>query len=176
MNIVRYSVIAAFGLAAPAALSAQDRLVARGGAGFSMTIEGTKQGAFPGAKSGGIPGLKFSYEVKSPRDLASGQASGRRQHNPVVVTKAVGAASPQIFQALTTNEILKSVVVTLPGGEGGSYTIKLSNATVSNVKQYTEPLNGQTVVLEDVSFTFQRIEVEDLGTRSMAVDDWMAGK
>lgn len=80
----------------------------------------------------------------------------------------VGTASPQIFQALTTNEVLKSVVVTLPGGAGGTYTIKLGNATVSDVKQYTELLNGQPTVLEDVSFTFQRIEVQDPGTRSMA--------
>jgi type VI secretion system secreted protein Hcp len=174
MDIVRCSVITVVALSAPAALVAQERLMARGGGGaFSLTIEGTKQGVFPG---GAIPGLKFSYEVKSPRDVASGQASGKRQHTPVVVTKAVGTASPQIFQALTTNEVLKSVVVSLPGKEGGGYTIKLSNATVSDVKQYTELLNGQAVVLEDVSFTFQRIEVEDSATRTMAVDDWTLGR
>ncbi|MEO7239402.1 MAG: type VI secretion system tube protein TssD [Gemmatimonadales bacterium] len=174
MNIARYSVIAALGLGAPATLVAQDRLVARsGGGGISMTIEGTKQGVFPGAKAGGIAGLRFSYDVKSPRDMASGQASGKRQHGPIVFTKMVGAASPQIFQALTSNEVLKSVVINLPGGEGG-YTIKLSNATVSGIKQYTEGLSGPPTVLEDVSFTFQRIEVEDPGTRSMAMDDWTA--
>lgn len=106
-----------------------------------------------------------------------GQASGKRQHGPIVVTKMVGTASPQIFQACTTNEVLKSVVVNLPGGEEGSgYTIKLSNATVSEVKQYTEVLNGQAMVLEDVSFTFQKIEVQDPGTKTMATDDWMGGK
>lgn len=176
MRIFPSSVVTALVLVAPAALVAQDKLVARGGgAGLSLTIEGTKQGVFPGGK-GGIAGLKFSYEVKSPRDAASGQMTGKRQHTPVVVTKVVGAASPQIFQALTTNEVLKSVVVTLPGGAGGGYTIKLSNATVSDVKQYTELLNSQATVLEDVSFTFQRIEVEDPGTRSMAVDDWMGDR
>jgi type VI secretion system secreted protein Hcp len=85
-------------------------LVAQGAAGFSMTIEGTRQGVFPGAKGGAIAGLRFSYAAMSPRDAASGQASGKRQHSPIVVTKMVGAASPQIFQALTTNEVLKSVV------------------------------------------------------------------
>jgi len=171
MNIVRHSVIAALvGLGAPMAL------VAQGAVGFSMTIEGTKQGVFPGAKAGGIAGLRFSYAAMSPRDLASGQASGNRQHSPIVVTKMVGTASPQIFQALTTNEVLKSVLVVLPGEEGSGYTIKLSNATVSEIKQYTEELNGRAVVLEDVSFTFQRIEVQDPGTKSMATDDWMAGK
>ncbi|MBC8123416.1 MAG: type VI secretion system tube protein Hcp [Gemmatimonadaceae bacterium] len=177
MNIVRYSIIATLaGLGVPTGLVAQDKLVARGAAGFSMTVEGTKQGVFPGGKGGGITGVRFSYLLKSPRDAASGQASGKRQHGSVVFTKVVGTASPQLFQAVTSNEVLKSVAIDLPSGEGGGYTIKLSNAAVSEIKQYTETLNGQTVVLEDVSFTFQKIEVEDRGTRSMAMDDWMAGK
>jgi len=141
-----------------------------------MTIEGTRQGVFLGAKGGAIAGLRFSYAAMSPRDAASGQASGRRQHSPIVVTQMVGAASPQIFQALTTNEVLKSVVVSLPSGEGSGYTIKLSNAAVSEIEQYTEVLNGHAMVLEDVSFTFQGIEVQDPGTLTMATDDWMAGK
>jgi type VI secretion system secreted protein Hcp len=175
MNIARYSAFAVLGLAAPTALVAQDKLVARGGAGLSMTIEGTKQGVFPGGKGGSITGLRFSYLVKSPRDAASGQPSGKRQHSPVVFTKVVGPASPQIFQALTSNETLKSVTINLPGAEGSGYTVKLTNASVSELKQYTELPNGQGPVLEDVSFTFQRIEVQDLGSRSVAVDDWMAG-
>lgn len=151
--------------------------IAQGAPGINLTIEGAKQGVFPGARGGAIPGLRFSYGVKSPRDLASGQATGKRQHGPVVVTKMVGTSSPQIFQALITNEALKSVVIDLPGGEGGiGYTIKLTNASVSEIKQYTEVLNGRATVLEDASFTFQRIEVQDPGTKTMAVDDGTLGK
>jgi type VI secretion system secreted protein Hcp len=172
MNIVRHSAIAALvGLGAPMAL------VAQVAPGINLTIEGTKQGVFPGSKGGAIAGLQFSYGVKSPRDLATGQASGKRQHGPVVVTKVVGTASPQIFQALITNELLKSVVIDLPGGEGGiGYTVKLTNASISEIKQYTEVLNGRATVLEDVSFTFQKIEVQDPGTKTMAVDDGSAGQ
>jgi len=157
-------------LAAPAAA------IAQGGAGLNLTIEGTKQGVFPGAKGGAIAGLRFSYAVTSPRDVATGQARGRRQHSAVVVTKMVGTASPQIFQAMTSNEPLKSVVVDLPGAEGIGYTIKLTNASVGEIKQYTEVLNGRATVLEDVSFTFQRIEVQDPGTKTMAVDDLTMSK
>jgi type VI protein secretion system component Hcp len=103
MKIVPWSVIAALGLAVPTAIAAQEKLVARStGSSFSVTIEGTKQGVFAAAKGGNIAGLRFGYTVKSPRDAATGQATGRRQHGPVVVTKMVGTASPQIFQALTT--------------------------------------------------------------------------
>lgn len=36
------------------------------------------------------------YEVKSPRDLATGQASGKRQHQPVTFVKEWGAATPRL--------------------------------------------------------------------------------
>lgn len=173
MDIVRCSVmVALFGLAAPSALPAQ--LVARAG-GFSMAIQGEKQGAFPGAKDGTISGLRFSHGVRSPRDAASGQATGKRVHSPVVFTKPMGVASIQIFKALAENENLPSVTINLPGGErGAGYRIKLTNAVVSEVKQYTEGTGSGSTVLEDVSFTYQKIEVQDLGTGTLAADDWQA--
>jgi type VI secretion system secreted protein Hcp len=174
MDIIRHTVIAALvGLGVPVALVAQ--LAPRGPAAFSMTIEGQQQGVFPGGGKGGvIGGLRFSYGVKSPRDAASGLPTGKRQHSPVVVTKAVGIASPQLLSAVTKNENLKSVVISVPGGEGLGYTIKLVNANVSEIKQYTEVINGRATVLEDVSFTFQKIEVQDPGTGTTAMDDWEA--
>src|SRR6266850_1978560 len=84
------------------------------GDSFSVSIKGKTQGAFKaettqGSAKNKIAGLSFSYEVKSPRDAATGNASGKRQHSPVRIVKAVGAASPQIFQALVNNEVLTEV-------------------------------------------------------------------
>src|SRR5689334_16128763 len=81
---------------------------------FYVTVEATKQGRLKGesvrdAHRDALTGISFHYAVSSPRDMASGQASGRRQHQPVVFVKEWGAASPQLFQALVTNEVLKSV-------------------------------------------------------------------
>lgn len=173
MDIIRCSVVLTLlGLTAPSALLAQ--FVARGG-GFSMTINGAQQGAFPGAKDGTIGGVRFSHAVRSPRDAASGLPTGKRQHSPVVFTKPMGVASPQIFKALVDNENLPSVTINLPGGErGAGYRVKLTNAAVSEVKQYTEGTGSGSTVLEDVSFTYQKIEVQDLGTGTLAADDWMA--
>ena len=39
--------------------------------------------------------LNSSSSVQSPRDAASGQASGKRQHQPVTIKKEVDAASPK---------------------------------------------------------------------------------
>lgn len=82
---------------------------------FYVTVEGTKQGKFknetPREKhQGKVPGIFFRYNVKSPRDAASGMTSGKRTHQAVTFVKQWGAATPQFFQALCTNETLKSVL------------------------------------------------------------------
>lgn len=156
---------------------------------FYITVQGQKQGDFkneaPREKhKGKIPGIAFSFEALSPRDSASGQASGKRQYKPLQITKQIGATSPQFFQALTTNETLPTVLLefvkTDPNGEEYVYyTIKLVNASVASIRQYTPTAIEQTKSgskevhkLEDISFTFQRIEIESKDGKTMAVDDW----
>ena len=156
---------------------------------FYVTIKGSKQGQFKGAtdgpatkKSARISGVRFLAETVSPRDAATGQASGKRQHKPIMITKEWDAASPQPFNALVNNEVLTSVlfefVKTSPqGAEYVYHTITLTNASVSDIKSYVDltdttgdPYDGHE--LEDVSFTFQKIEMENKDGKTMAVDDW----
>jgi type VI secretion system secreted protein Hcp len=159
---------------------------------FYVTIEGTRQGAFKGesvreAHKDKIAGLSYQHEIRSPRDVATGQASGKRQHGPVIITKEWGPSSPQLFQALVTNEVLTSVGFeffhTTPDGlEEVYHTVKLVNATVSKIVQSTgtgesassaKTTNDyDTHELEEVSFTYQRIEVENLVGQTAAEDDW----
>jgi type VI secretion system secreted protein Hcp len=156
---------------------------------FYITIEGTRQGKFKGespraAHKEKIPGLQFSYGVQAPRDVATGMASGKRQHAPVVAVKEVGASSPQLFQACTTNEVLKSVLfefvrTTKEGKEEVYFAIKLTNATVASVKQYTAGSakhSDATDVheLEEAAFTFERVDMEHRVAKTSASDDWAA--
>jgi type VI secretion system secreted protein Hcp len=152
---------------------------------FYVSIEGTKQGKFKGeslreAWKGKIPALDFHYEVKSPRDTASGLATGKRQHQPVTIIKQWGASSPQIFQALVTGEVLKTVlfefVDTSPEGEEQIfYTIKLTNASIVVYHPSLHQQNPVSIDIhqtEEVSFTFQKIEIENKLAKTMASDDW----
>ncbi len=158
---------------------------------FYVTVEGTKQGKFKGESQRNVhkdkfAGLSFEYEVQSPRDAATGQASGKRQHSPIRITKEWGASSPQLFQACTSNEVLKSVlfefVKTDPAGkETIYYTIKLDNATISVYKPYTGQEEGakhtealDTFELEEIAFTFQKIELTHKLANTTAMDDWRA--
>ena len=152
---------------------------------FYIKIEGSKtafigEGQDPNENPASL-GLGFEQAVTTPRDLASGQATGKRQHSPITITKEWGAASPQLFQALVSNELLKTVQFDFyeppPGSTEGSqrfFTIKLSSAFVSKIEQYQnfnavghQDANDQRF-LEDVSFIYQKIDVVHVGSKSSA--------
>ena len=68
--------------------------------------------------------------------------------------------------------------MTATGVEETSQSITLTNATISKVRRYvdfTAPSGsaGQ-LELEDVSFLFQRITVEDVPGRTSFTDNWQA--
>ena len=139
-----------------------------------MTINGTKQGTF---KAGRIPCLKFSYEPNSSRDIATGQASGKRRHEKIMVTKEWGPASPALLQALNTNVVLREVkfefVRATPGkGEQVYKTLRLSNATVASIHRMA--IQG-TRELEEVTFTFEREKLEPGGAdgQPIPLERWM---
>lgn len=149
-----------------------------------ITVEGSRQGKFKidVLRRNETPVVRYQYTVSSPRDAATGMATGKRQHSPVVITKEWGASSPQFYQALTTNEVLKSVLIefirTGPDGRDAVFqTVTLTNASVSRINQFVNaaPIAGvppDERALEEISFTFQKIEVENKDGKTMALDDW----
>jgi type VI secretion system secreted protein Hcp len=152
---------------------------------FYVTVEGSKQGKLKGespreSHRDKVTGISLHYSVSSPREAGSGLATGRRTHQPVWFVKEWGAATPQLFQALSTNEVLKSVLFEFVrtndnGEEYVFHTIKLSDARVTEIEQYVDLATTQPQdlgPLEKVSFTFQRIELENRDGKTMAIDDW----
>ena len=149
---------------------------------FYVTIEGTKQGKFKGdnpnkAHKDQITGLAFDYAVIAPRDPASGLPTGKRQHKPVTITKRWDAATPQLFKALVTNEVLKWVKIEFvktssAGKEYVYHKLTLTDATVVDIHQHA---NAETLEQEDVSFIFRKIEIENVDGKTVAIDDWSSG-
>ena len=121
-------------------------------------------------------------ELDVSLDTATGHASGKRQYKPLTITKEWGAAPPQILKAAATSEVLATVslgfVHTTPtGAEETSQTITLTNAIISGVRRYvdfTAPAgNPGQLELEDVSFVFERIMVEDVPGHTSFADSWL---
>ncbi|HME32996.1 MAG TPA: type VI secretion system tube protein TssD [Terriglobales bacterium] len=150
-----------------------------------ISIKGQKQGQFAGDGSSKqnknrILITSFSFAAESPRDVATGRSSGKRQYQPVVIRKHWGEASPQVYQALATNEDLPAVLiefttVSAKGIEQVDHSFSLTNATISSLREFTEPAQSANEIddLEEISFTFQKIEIKDKSGKSFA-DDWEA--
>jgi type VI secretion system secreted protein Hcp len=153
-----------------------------------VTIKAVTQGTLKGQSSkkgdGKIPVVYFRCGVTDAFDSGSGQPTGRRQHEPVVFRKEVDAASPQLFQAAVTNEVLKSVVFEFmkpsqAGKEVVDHSITLTNALISSFHDSVQigQVGGPVVdsrELEEISLTYQRIEMVNVSGGTQASDDWLA--
>ena len=150
---------------------------------FYVTIEGSTQGRLAGESrrevhKGKLAGIGFRYEVTSSRGAASGRASRKREHGPVTFTKEWGPASPQLFQALVTNEVLESALFEFVrtndvGVEHVFHTIKLTNASVTSIHQYVAAQDDaelDNAELEDVAISFRGIEIENVDGKTTATD------
>jgi len=151
------------------------------------TVTGAKQGVFKGESTqrlfeNKIPGVVLNFGVISPRDPATGQVTGKRQHQPIVFTKEWGVSSPQFLEAAYTNETLTTVLfevyTTSPTGiQRVDHTVKLTNASISSVlDSLSLGQSGGPVIdsrdLQQISFVFQKIEVTSVIGGTTAMDDW----
>jgi type VI secretion system secreted protein Hcp len=127
----------------------------------TVSVTGQKQGSFSQTP---IQVTGFSHEIISPRDPASGLPTGKRQHQPIVITKQLDATTPLFLTALVDNENLTNVTITLSEGGQQVATVQLTNASISD---YTA--HGTT---EKWSFTYQKIEWTWLNGGITASDDW----
>ena len=141
----------------------------------NIRLRGSSSASQVQGQSPALTALKFSYGVTSPSDLSTGLPSGKRQHKPIVITREPSAASPQFFSALITNEALKVVIqfvrADVQGRPTVQQTITLTNALVSDFLQY---MGDDGRWLEDVAFTFQKIEIVNTSSQKVAEDDWRA--
>lgn len=147
-----------------------------------ITVDATKQGKFKGNVQGSQKSeiIDFNYSVSQPYDQASGMATGKLKHGALTITMKNGPSTPQFLQALSTNEVLKSVFIeftrTQPDGTGFVYyTVKLINAHITRINQVTNrnetvPKQGG-LPLDEISFVFQRIEMEQKDGNTMTVID-----
>jgi type VI secretion system Hcp family effector len=153
-----------------------------------MTVEGDRQGKFKGESTtqrernaDKIEVYGITMEVGTGSDAGSVLASRRRQFQPLLVKKPTGAASPQFFQALVSNETLRRVVIEFRGYDANGqemiiYTITLESVRVSNFKQVADiPVNGKSqsqgnFLFDEIKLSYQKITIESNTGKTMAVD------
>jgi len=131
----------------------------------------------PANLSHGVEVQAFSFGVQAPRDSQSGSVSGKRQHQPLVVVKEIGKTSPLLLQSCVNNEQFHSLNIQLytsiPKPKGTpALIIQLTNAAVAGVKRAPHTASRDTYELEEIEFTFQKIEISQNDGKVSMKDDW----
>ena len=86
-----------------------------------------------------------AYEVTSPRDIATGQASGKRMHKPVWTTMEWSAASPQLSARKPGYDVKAAKPIRVAAGGDGWTAITLSStdgvcaAAAADAAKVTKP-------------------------------------
>ena len=142
-----------------------------------MSPSDTRQGCNEGIKL-----IAFAHGVKVLPDVSGHPAEGgKRQHEPITITKEVDKSSPLLYFALTHSENLPSVKIqvwrpTRTGSAAPCFTIELLNASVSRIKSVMPnakiPENMALRYYEEVSFTYQKITWHWEENGDEAEDDW----
>jgi|SRR5215472_1182106 len=137
--------------------------------GGVMFVTGAKQGAFKGGAREGIRVIEVMHSIISPRDPQTGLASrsGKRQWKPITIVKELDAASPKLFRALQSNEILQVELEFNPAGKAPK-TINLTDARILKIRKARQGARE----VEQIDFVYQKIEVTFRDGRKSFTDDW----
>lgn len=156
-----------------------------------LKLKGQKSGQIKGSviqkgRENTIEVNAYAHEIVSPRDPASGLATGKRMHKPFVITKELDKSSPVLYQAMVTNENISEfelkcfapnkAAATGAGAETNHFTVKLTNAHISSIRSVMRNNNDVELakfpVEEEISFTYQKIEWTWVDGGITAQDDW----
>lgn len=96
------------------------------------------------------PGTTANRAVQAPRDVASGQAAGRRMHKPLVIVKEIDVASPKLYEACSTGKHFLSATV-----EMGGKQYKLYDVVIASVQKS----GGGERPMETITLNFTKIEM-----------------
>ncbi|MBJ6727149.1 type VI secretion system tube protein TssD [Geomesophilobacter sediminis] len=157
-----------------------------GGHPIYLSIDGSKQGKFKAdvataakervsaAIGGKISADGYTHSIVSPRDPQSGLPTGQRMHKPLVIIKEVSACTPQLYQAMFTNENLKTVAIDFIGPDAKGVdtvvqTITLSNASIASVHQF---VTAEGKVMEEITFVYGKLQIDNKEGKTSASDDW----
>lgn len=150
-----------------------------------LVISGGQLGPVPGEVAikgleGKIKAVGYKWQVSTPLEPTTQQAIGQRRHEPLRISREPGRASPRLFAAWVSNELLPTVMVEFwvlrksTGSMTVYQTVKLTNARVVSMTRSAEPspelAAGQVKTIETIELAYQGIEIRDLESNLAATD------
>lgn len=125
--------------------------------------------------------LAYSHEIISPRDAASGQATGKLQHQPFRLVKLINRSSPLLLQALANNEIIPTVTIDIwtpsaVGTEVKLLTYVLKNARLVSVRPWMPNKHDSSALsygpAEEIALTYESISENFMNGVSTGEASW----
>lgn len=134
-------------------------------------------------REGSIECLSFKDSVRTARDKATGMATGRRTYEPILFTKHIDRATPQIAQALCNNEVIEAEFKFFrpsPKGDGKTeqfFTIKLTDARISSIERTSpdawDPAQSNLPPMETIGIVFGEVTWTHNPGKKEHTDSWV---
>lgn len=123
--------------------------------------------------AGGSTSMASAETATSAAGVASGRAARRRANDPVVIVKALDESSSFFVKAAASGETFTSVKFEFTRTVGAAtevfQTVTLTNAKITSVRE----VNGDGGrLMQEVSFTFQKIEYSNKDGAAAAPTSW----
>jgi type VI secretion system secreted protein Hcp len=129
--------------------------------------------------------IYYESSTKSPREASSGLATGRRQHDPILIHKRIDKATPLIAKALVNNEGCEGTLKFYrPNPKGDGTTEQFFSVAFKGGRVFSQKLLVQNTLdpdqvnhppLEEVGFVFTTINWTYTNGGITHEDSW-AGK
>ena len=121
--------------------------------------------------------IGVSWGVEGPVDQQSGQRTGQRILEPLVITKKIDHSTPSLTQAMVNNEVIKEsefAYVDVPGHQTQGQkmvrilTIKTENGAISKIEAGTTP---EGLLIEKIHLLFNKITWRHEIAKTEATDE-----
>ncbi len=121
-----------------------------------------------GGDDGPIECVYFQSSLTTTTNTKTGQQTGRRQHEPIVIRKRIDKSTPLIAKALCNNEVIdaefKFFRPNSDGQDENFYTIEIGTGRIASFRELSPDnqaaVNGEfasILPMEEVSFVFHTI-------------------
>jgi len=126
----------------------------------------------------------FTHNITIARNATTGQPTGQRTHNPLVITKMIDKSSPLLYNALVHGETMKKVELkwyrtSYAGKLEHFYTMELEDAVITDITASMESQentgSAQVVPVEVVSFSYRKVTWRHETASTSGSDDWRLG-
>lgn len=120
-------------------------------------------------RANSIECVAYTDHVATQRRAERGLSTGRRVHDPIVVTKRIDRSTPLLLKALCQNEVIEAdfkFYRPSPSGDGSTehfQTVEIREARIVDIRREVQNILDPSLqlfpTLESVSFMFSSIEV-----------------